>query len=208
MIHVAILEDAKEVALSLQELFNKSEEFSCHKVYHNAEDAMTFLPSTPVDVLIVDIGLPRATGIEAMAFLHAKCPDMQFCVFTVHEDDDKIFESLKVGAKGYILKGDSSLKMLEAIKELKLGGSPMSSSIARRVLDVYQLNQWSPASKKLPISAREYEILRLLSEGFYYKEIAEKLFITTGTVKQHIHKIYEKLEVSNRTEAINKMKNL
>ena len=160
----------------------------------------------PVDILIVDIGLPRASGIDAIQFLHKYCPGMQFCMFTVYEDDDKIFNSLQAGAKGYILKGAEVDKILTAVRELHGGGSPMSPSIARRVLDQFQKMQVSRTHVVLPLSPREQEILQHLAKGLLYKEIGELLSITYGTVKQHIHKIYDKLQVSNRTEAINRLK--
>ena len=177
-IKVAIIEDLKDVAQMLCDNINDEEDMECHQVYNNAEDAMTFLSKNPAHIAIVDIGLPRASGLDAIRFLTPLCPDMQFCMFTVYEDDEKIFESLKAGAKGYIMKGESSAKIINYIKELHNGGSPMSHNIARR-------------------------ILTLLSKGLLYKEIGDQMGITTGTVKQHIHKIYEKLHVSNRTEALN-----
>jgi len=204
-IKIAILEDLKEVASQLKEVFNEEEDMACQQIYNNAEDAMHFLPSNPADIVIVDIGLPRASGIEAMQFLVEHCPATQYCMFTVYEDDDKIFNSLQSGAKGYILKGSSPDKIVHAVRELYHGGSPMSPSIARRVLDVFQKMQVSPIVVTLPLTGREFEILQQLSKGLLYKEIAELLQITTGTVKQHIHKIYEKLQVSNRTEAINRL---
>jgi DNA-binding NarL/FixJ family response regulator len=167
---------------------------------------MLFIPKQNIDILIVDIGLPRASGIEAIKFLTEQCPKIQFCMFTVYEDDDKIFNSLQAGAKGYILKSASKDKLLEAIRELANGGSPMSPSIARRIIDVFSTLKTTPVVKSLPLSDRELELLTLLSKGLLYKEIADKLGITTGTVKQHIHKIYDKLQVSNKTEAINKMR--
>lgn len=201
---IAILEDLQEVAIHLQDIFNQQIDMSCQQVYHNAEDAIHFLPSNPADILIVDIGLPRASGIEAIRQISEKCPSMQYCMFTVYEDDDKIFQSLQAGAKGYILKGSSSDKILTAVRELHDGGSPMSPSIARRVLDVFQKLQVTPVVAALPLTQREQEILHQLSKGLLYKEIGDLLGITTGTVKQHIHKIYDKLQVSNRTEAINR----
>ena len=205
-IRIAILEDLKEVANELRDMFNEVEDFDCRQVYYNAEDAMHFLPSNPADVLIVDIGLPRASGIEAIKQLTDHCPAMQYCMFTVYEDDDKIFNSLQSGAKGYILKGATKEKIIEAVRDLHKGGSPMSPSIARRVLDIFQTMKKVPVKLELPLTDREHEILLQLSRGLLYKEIGELLNITTGTVKQHIHKIYDKLQVSNRTEAINRMK--
>jgi DNA-binding NarL/FixJ family response regulator len=205
---IAILEDIEDVALMLSEIINDEEDMSCKQVYHNAEDAMHFLPQNPADILIVDIGLPRASGIEAINSLTDKCPAMQFCMFTVYEDDDKIFESIRAGAKGYILKKSSNDKIIEAIRELHVGGSPMSPSIARRIMELFSGLPANPASRKLPITNRELELLDLLSKGLLYKEISAQLGITVGTVKQHIHKIYDKLQVSNKTEAINKYRGI
>lgn len=204
-INIAILEDLKDVTEHLKEVFNQQDDMTCQQVYYNAEDAMHFLPLHPVDILIVDIGLPRASGIDAIRYLTEHCPGIQYCMFTVYEDDDKIFHSLQAGAKGYILKGSGTDKILAAVRELFLGGSPMSPSIARRILDVFQTMQVTPVVAALPLTQREQEILLKLSKGLLYKEIGDHLGITTGTVKQHIHKIYDKLQVSNRTEAVNKL---
>ncbi|HRG22602.1 MAG TPA: response regulator transcription factor [Saprospiraceae bacterium] len=200
-ISVAILEDLAEVAEGLKALINGQNGMECLHTYGNAEDAITFLPHHPTDVLIVDIGLPRLSGIEAISLLSATCPQTQFCIFTVYEEDEKIFQSLKAGAKGYILKSAPAPKIIEAIQDLYHGGSPMSPSIARRVLDSFN----KPNPLPLPVTPRELELLQLLAKGLLYKEIASDLNITTGTVKQHIHKIYDKLQVSNRTEAVNKL---
>lgn len=206
MINIAILEDIAEINNSLKELINNQDDMTCKYTYQNAEDAMKFLPQHEVDVLIADIGLPKINGIEAINYLSVRCPYMQFCVFTVYEDDDKIFHSIQSGARGYILKGSSKEKILNSIRELHQGGSPMSPSIARRILNNFQKTVFNPLPNGFSLTAREKELLSLLSIGFLYKEIGDKMGITTGTVKQHIHKIYEKLQVNNRTEAINKYK--
>lgn len=205
-ISIAIIEDLKKVASELADMLENAG-FSCSQIYSNAEDAMLFLPRNPVDIVIVDIGLPHKSGIEAISFIKTQCPQTQFCMFTVFEDDDKIFRSLEAGAKGYILKGTSPQKIVESIQELNQGGSPMSPTIARRILEVFK----PPVPEKTNegignLSARENELLQLLAKGLYYKEIADKLGITTGTVKQHIHRIYDKLHVQNKTEAINKLR--
>jgi len=205
-IKIAILEDLKDVAAHLQLIFNREEDMTCAQVYHNAEDAMHFLVANPVDILIVDIGLPRASGIDAIRYLTENIPATQYCMFTVYEDDDKIFNSLQAGAKGYILKGAPADKIVSAVRELHEGGSPMSPVIARKLLNVFQKLQVTPVVAALPLTNRELEILQHLSRGLLYKEIGDKLGITIGTVKQHIHKIYDKLQVSNKTEAINKLK--
>ncbi|MDF1694191.1 MAG: response regulator transcription factor [Saprospiraceae bacterium] len=203
-IKIAIIEDLKDVAFELKELFNEVEDMNCQQIYHTAEEAMAFLPQNPADVVIVDIGLPGASGIEAIITLREQLPNSQFCMFTVFEDDEKIFKSLKAGAKGYILKNSSPEKILTSARELHQGGSPMNPEIARKVIDAFtQPKQKTAKSSNLPLTKREFQLLEHLSRGLLYKEIAQELGITTGTVKQHIHKIYDKLQVNNRTEAIN-----
>ena len=208
-IKISIIEDLKEVALELKGLFNHHNDLTCTQVYHNAEDAITFLPKNPADVVIVDIGLPGISGIQAIITLKELMPEAQFCMFTVFEDDAKIFQSIQAGAKGYILKNSSPEKIVEATRELFNGGSPMSPNIARKVIDSFTQDKTkdTTTTHQLPLTDREYELLTELAEGLLYKEIAEKLGITTGTVKQHIHKIYHKLQVNNRTEAINRFLN-
>lgn len=205
MIKIAILEDLHDVAEMLREMFADQQDMECTQVYYNAEDAMNFLPNHPVDVVIVDIGLPRKSGIDAIKHILEYCPATQFCMFTVYEDDEKIFKSLQAGAKGYVLKGSAPDKIMEAVRELYAGGSPMSPTIARRIIDLFSKMKLEPSAQGLPITSREKELIELLAKGLLYKEIADKMGITIGTVKQHIHKIYDKLQVSNRTEAINRL---
>jgi len=200
--NIAIIEDLHDVADMLRELFSEQDDMRCTQVYFNAEDAMNFLPNHPVDVVIVDIGLPRKSGIDAIKHILEYCPATQFCMFTVYEDDEKIFKSLQAGAKGYVLKGSAPEKIMEAVRELHAGGSPMSPTIARRIIDLFSKMNLEPNAQSLPITVREKELMELLAKGLLYKEIADRMGITIGTVKQHIHKIYDKLQVSNRTEAI------
>jgi DNA-binding NarL/FixJ family response regulator len=152
----------------------------------------------------MDINLPGMNGIECIRQVKDKSPQTQFMMFTVYENDDKVFDALKAGASGYLLKNTGLLHIAESIKELYEGGSPMSANIARKMVNLVR----GDSDKKTPfldlLSPREKEILQLLAKGLLYKEIAEQLTITTGTVRIHIHKIYEKLHVQNRTEAINK----
>ena len=173
------------------------------QIYHNAEGAIQFLTEFPADVVLTDIGLPKANGIAAIKSIKEKCPDTQFCMFTVFEDNDKIFDSIKAGAKGYILKNSDSDTIIKSIRELYNGGSPMNPEIARKVIDAFAIARPTPKAVDLPLTKREKELLELLSKGLLYKEIAQELGITIGTVKQHIHKIYDKLQVNNKTEAIN-----
>jgi len=151
----------------------------------------------------MDINLPGMNGIECIREIKTKVPRTQFMMFTVYENDEKVFEALKAGASGYLLKNTGLVQLIEALQELHNGGSPMSANIARKLVTVFREKE----NSEIPVEAlskRETEILQLLSKGLLYKEIAEQLSISVSTVRQHIHKIYEKLHVQNRTEAINK----
>ena len=205
MIKVAIIEDLQDVAYAMKDLLNSESDISCTQIYHNASDAITFLPRFPVDVVLCDIGLPGMDGIEAMQDIRTNCPQIQFCMFTVFEDSNKIFNSIKAGAKGYILKNAPPDEILHAVRELHAGGSPINPTIARKVMDHFsQMPAYLFKSENFSLTPREKELLELLIRGMYYKEIADVLNITIGTVKQHVHNIYDKLEVANRTEAINR----
>lgn len=203
IIKVAIIEDIKEIAEEVRYILNGEEDIECLQVYHDAESAISFLSRFPADIVLCDIGLPRASGIEALTAITRVHPDINFCMFTVFEDDELIYRSLKCGAKGYILKNSEAKTIIRSIRELSRGGSPMSPQIARRILDAFADSGISLQKVDLPLTAREEELLDFLSQGLMYEEIAGKMSITSGTVKQHIHKIYKKLQVRNRTEAVN-----
>jgi len=166
----------------------------------NAEEATPAIVAAQPDVVIMDINMPGMNGIDCIKKIGGDCPNTQFMIFTIYENDEKIFDALAAGASGYLLKKTAPEKIIDAIKDLYNGGSPMSGMIARRVLGHFK--QEKPAGLEI-LTNKENEILNLLAKGFLYKEIAAKLLITTGTVTQHIHKIYDKLHVSNKTEAIN-----
>lgn len=199
-ITISIVEDIPEIRDGMRFLVNQTPGFTCLSVYSNAEDAYAGLQDDAPAIVIMDIALPQGTGIDCIKKLKAKGVAMQFVVFTVFEDSEQVFDALSAGANGYLLKNTAPDKIIAALKDLYEGGSPMTLSIARKVVASF----YKPAEKN-NLSAREMDVLTLLSKGFLYKEIAEKLFISTGTVKQHIHNIYEKLHVQNRTEAINKV---
>jgi len=203
-IKVSIVEDTESIRHSLQAIIEGSPGYVIAGVYENAEDALEDIPLKKPDVVLMDINLPGMNGIECVKMLKQKKVTSQFLMCTVYEEDEKVFEALKAGAMGYIVKKTPPAQLLEAITDLKNGGSPMSSQIARKV--VASFNQKKSRSKEAEsLSARENEILDLLAKGFRYKEIAEKLFISTETVRRHVHNIYEKLHVSSRTDAINKV---
>jgi DNA-binding NarL/FixJ family response regulator len=202
-IRVSIVEDIDEIREALRVLINGSAGFECRHVFPDAEEALRNMPANEVHIVLMDITLPRMNGIECMMNLRKRMPEVQFMMCTVHDDDDHIFKALESGASGYILKRTAPAQILEAIRDLYEGGSPMSSEIARRVVEIIQKRGKHSAEAEL-LSDREKEILDLLSQGYLYKEIANELFISKLTVKKHIHNIYEKLQVQNRTEALNK----
>jgi|SRR6185503_847336 len=203
MITVAIVEDIKEIRTGLQLLINFSEGFSCEEVYPNAELALEGLPKTKPQVVLMDINLPGISGIESLRILKPQMPGTQFIMSTVYEDDENIFESLKAGATGYLLKKTQPSRILEAITEVYNGGSPMSAQIARRVIGSFQKEDGIDASTIL--TSREKDILKGLSKGLRYKEIAANMCVSVETVRTHTRHIYEKLHVQSRTEALNKV---
>jgi DNA-binding NarL/FixJ family response regulator len=207
-ISLAIVEDLDEVRDGLKNFLALSTEFQVLESFKTAEDALAAWPRCQPDIFIVDINLPGMNGIEFVRKAAAGEGRTQFMMFTVYENDEKVFEALKAGASGYLLKNTGLVHIIEALKELHQGGSPMSSAIARKLVRALQEpggkernrpTHWDPA-----LSPRENEILQLLARGLLYKEISDQLHISTSTVRQHIHRIYEKLHVQNRTEAINK----
>ncbi len=202
-ISIAIVEDLDEVRNGLKSFLSLSKGFAVLATFKTAEEALVDIPVLKPDIVIMDINLPGMNGIECIRQVKTKVPATQFMMFTVYENDEKVFEALKAGASGYLLKNTGLLQLIEALKELHSGGSPMSANIARKLVTVFRENE-KKAEPVEALSARENEILLLLSKGLLYKEIADQLSIATGTVRQHIHKIYEKLHVENRTEAINK----
>ena len=201
-IKVAIVEDLAEVRDGLSELIASDRELSFLESFGNAETAVQKLPVLQPDIVLMDINLPGMSGIECIRVIREQCPSTQFMMFTVYENDEKVLQALQAGASGYLLKRTDPQRILESIKELNQGGSPMSSSIARKVLNIFIHEK--KRTKKEILSNRENEVLELLADGLLYKEIADKLFISHGTVRQHIHNIYEKLHVNNRTAAVNK----
>jgi len=201
-IKVSIVEDLAEVREGLAELVSSDRELSLIGSFEDAESAAEKLPVLQADIVIMDINLPGMSGIDCIKNIKEKCPTTQFMMFTVYENDEKVLQALQAGASGYLLKRTEPQRILESIKELNQGGSPMSSNIARKVLNIFL--QEKKIAKKEILSDRENEVLELLADGLLYKEIAERLFIGHGTVRQHIHNIYEKLHVHNRTEAVNK----
>ena len=186
----------------LSGLVSSDKELMMMESFASAESAIQKLPAMGPDIVIMDINLPGMSGIECIKVVKEKCPNTQFLMFTVYETDEKVLQALQAGATGYLLKRTEPMRILESIKELNQGGSPMSSNIARKLVNIFFHEKIK--TKKDILSVRENEVLQLLADGLLYKEIADRLHIGHGTVRQHIHNIYEKLHVQNRTEAVNR----
>ena len=203
-ISVSIVEDTDDIRESLRVLINGSIGFECIHVFPDAEEAVEKMPANDIDVVLMDIHLPGMNGIDCMKKLKPLMPKTQFMMSTVFDDDKHIFGALETGASGYLLKRTSPAQVIEAIRELHEGGSPMNSDIARRVVESMQQKR-KPNEAVEMLTDRQIEILDLLAEGYLYKEIATELNIGKETVKCHIHNIYDKLHVQIRTEALNKV---
>ena len=204
---VAIVEDNNDIRLALEQIIESSGDYTLAGSCINGEEALIQLPIYNPKVVLMDIGLGEGmTGIEVVRELKETHPEILFMMCTIYDEDEKIFEALSAGASGYILKKTSPAKLLEGIKELIEGGAPMSSQIARKVVAAFQNKPTEVAvgSALDALSKRENEILEMLSTGLLYKEISDKLSISSETVRKHVYHIYEKLHVSNRIEAVNK----
>ncbi len=200
MIRVLVVEDQAEVRTALAAILDSGDGVCCAGTFGDAEAALAGLSAARSDVVLMDIGLPGMNGIEATRRIHEQPGHPLVMMLTVYEDETRIFESLKAGATGYVLKSIPGEDLLAAIQDLSRGGSPMSGSIARRVVEVFHRNRTAPDPAE-DLTAREREILDLLVQGFRYKEIGQRLGISLDTVRTHIRHIYEKMQVRSRTEA-------
>jgi DNA-binding NarL/FixJ family response regulator len=206
---VAIVEDNNDIRQALEQIIESSDDFTLAGSCTTGEEALEKLPLLSPRIVLMDIGLGDGmNGIEVVRELKVSNPEILFMMCTIYEEDEKIFEALRAGASGYILKKTQPAKLLEGITELIQGGAPMSSQIASKVVAAFQNNSVTTSmgtGVSLDVlSKRENEILEMLSTGLLYKEISDKLFITTETVRKHVYHIYEKLHVTNRVEAVNK----
>ncbi len=202
-ITVSIVEDNDQLRATLGRVLSRSEGFRCLSQYGDAESALEGLPKDRPEVVLMDINLPGMNGVECVRRLKQQLPNMQVVMLTVYEDTENIFNALAAGAAGYLLKRTKSSELLEAIREVHRGGSPMTTHIARKVTQSFQRAGPSPQATE-NLSEREQEVLDCLSQGFLYKEIADKLGISYETVHTYIRRIYEKLQVRTRTEAVAK----
>ena len=200
-ITVSIVEDDAPARGILTEWIRKAEGFECVGVYENAEVALGGLVQEKPSVVLMDINMPGMSGIECVRRAKPQMADTQFVMLTVYEDPEHIFKALSAGASGYLLKRTPRAELLAAVKDVHAGGSPMSSNIARKIVQSFQ--RFSPsAAEPDNLSPREREVLELLARGYLYKEIAEALHISVPTVNTHIRRIYEKLHVRSRSQAV------
>jgi DNA-binding NarL/FixJ family response regulator len=200
-INVAIVEDNRSFREKLAAYLDDSPGYRCAGACDSAEDALKLIPRLLPDVVLMDIHLPNMSGVDCTRRLKELCSGVQILILTVYEDNDRIFGALKAGASGYLLKRADPADILRAIQEVKTGGAPMSSQIARRVVQSF-LEPATNAVKEEKLSQREEEILQQLAKGYSTKEIADRSSISPHTVRSHLKHIYEKLHVRSRTEAV------
>jgi DNA-binding NarL/FixJ family response regulator len=200
-INVAIVEDNRGFRAKLENYLNEASGFHCVCACDSAEEALKMIPQVLPDVVLMDIHLPGMSGVDCTRQLKSICPSVQILVLTVYEDNNRIFGALKAGASGYLLKRAAPESILAAIQEVKQGGAPMSSQIARCVVQSFRESSPNPL-KADKLSQREEEILQQLSQGYSTKEIADRSSISVNTVRTHLQHIYDKLHVRSRTEAI------
>lgn len=203
MIGVAVVEDNPGLRRSLMRLISHAPGMRCVGAWSEGKSALVEMPAHQPNVVLMDINMPGMSGIECTAQLKQLCPETQVIMVTVYEDAENVFSALQAGACGYLLKRSTSAEILDAINEVRSGGAPMTSEIARKVVHAFQ-KPTAPAGQKIELSQREAEILGLLSKGFANKEIADQLNISYQTVKVHVKHIYEKLHVRSRSEALMK----
>jgi DNA-binding NarL/FixJ family response regulator len=203
-IKIIIVEDDTEIREWITGVVQSCKDFLVEAVFKDAESCIKQYSHFNPGIVIMDIQLPGMNGIDCVRQLKPLKPEVQFMMFTVFEEDNKVFESLRAGATGYILKNFPPDKIIEALHDLYKGGSPMSTIIARKVITSFNPDT-EKNSEYHKLSKREKELLNLLAKGYRYKEIADQLSISIETVRTHIRNIYEKLHVQSRTEAINKI---
>lgn len=203
VVRVAIIEDERDLREGLRSLINFTPNFKCTGDFRSMEEGLRKIDITQTDLILTDIGLPMMNGIEGTRILRERFPDLPIVVLTVHDENDKIFQALCAGANGYLLKNTPPSAIISAINDVLNGGSPMSPSVATRVVNLFR--QFAPPEKSdIRLTDQEKKILKMLTEGHHYKTVAYDLDISTSTVSFHITNIYEKLQVHSKSEAVAK----
>jgi DNA-binding NarL/FixJ family response regulator len=203
-IAISIVEDQRALRESLAEWLGNAPGIRCVGAYATAEEALRGLPTQKPDVVLMDINLPGMNGIQCVAKLKERLPKTQVVMLTTYDQGDLIFDSLRAGANGYLLKNMPREELVAAVEQVHAGGAPMSLQIARKVIDHFRRAPRN-ASELEQLTNRERDILRLLAKGYLYKEIAAELGISMSTVRTHVSAVYEKLHVQSRTEAAMKL---
>jgi len=201
-IKVAIVEDSRTIRESLRRIIDDTPGLRCECAVSSGEEALVTMPRCRPDVILMDIHLPNISGIECTARLKETLPDADVIMLTVYEDNDKIFRALQAGACGYLLKRTPPEQLIQAIKDVKQGGAPMTSEVARRLVETFQRTTANPPQEHVELSRREREILELVSRGYGNKEIGEQLSVGLETVRHHLKRVYEKFHVHSRSEAV------
>ena len=200
-IKVSIVEDNRGTRESLREFLDRARSLKCVGIHANGEEALRQIPEEKPDVVLMDINLPGMSGIDCVSRLKERVPGIQILMLTTYEESDLIFDSLRNGASGYLLKNMPTAELVQAIEQVHAGGLPMSMHIARKVVNHFQRIK-QPSSEVEKLTRREQEILALLAKGYLYKEIADILTVSMSTVRAHLHAVNEKLHVQSRTEAV------
>lgn len=203
MIRLAIVEDNNTLRKSLTHLFDHTDGMKCVASLSNLMNVVSEFRKGRPDIVLMDIGLPNISGIEGVRTVKENFDNIQVLMFTVFDDDEKIFEAIKAGASGYLLKKSSPEEIIDAIRSLHNGGAPMSASIARKVIQSFQQNT-TGNKDDYQLTTRENEVLYSLIDGLSYKKLAEKYFISISTVRTHIRHVYEKLHVNSKAQAVAK----
>jgi DNA-binding NarL/FixJ family response regulator len=203
MINISIVEDQPDMRESLAECLGNVPGLRCVGAHASAEAGLREIPKENPDVILMDINLPGMNGIQCVTRLKKLLPQIQILMLTTYDDGDMIFDSLRAGANGYLLKNMPQEEMVQAVQQVHAGGAPMSLQIARKVINHF--HKAKPDAELEQLTARELEILRLLAKGHMYKEIADQLAISMSTVRTHVSAVYEKLHVHTRTEAAMKL---
>jgi DNA-binding NarL/FixJ family response regulator len=203
-IAISIVEDQRDMRESLVEWLGNAPGLRCVGAHANAEDALRDIPAENPDVVLMDINLSGMNGIQCVSRLKERLPRTQVLMLTTYAEGDMIFDSLRAGANGYLLKNMPREELVSAVEQVHAGGAPMSLQIARKVINHFHRSK-KPSAELAQLTARELEILKLLAKGYMYKEIAEHLGISMSTVRTHVSAVYEKLHVQSRTEAAMKL---
>jgi DNA-binding NarL/FixJ family response regulator len=204
-LRVSIVDDDEPTRQILKELIQQSDQLDFVSEHPDTESALESLPQQKPDVVLMDINVPLLNGIECVRLLKPQLPGTQFLMLTVYADADHIFAALSAGATGYLLKGTRRTQLLTAIKQISQGGSPMSCAIARKVVQSFTKTSAAPERSDIEeLSPRERSVLDLLAKGYLYKEIAESLTLSVMTVDTYVRRVYEKLHVNSRSQAIAK----